>query len=256
MKHALLCATIVAALSFSSFAIAQDSTDKNGWTGTGELGLAVARGNSRSENVNAKIAFQNEDDEWKHKFSASILRAKGEVTGDFDGDGTTEERFELNANRFQMGASSALKMSEFSYWIAALRYEKDDFATFEQQTTFSMGYGHSFIKTERTELSAEVGPGYRRAKLASTGETESDAIARGVVDYKYSLTDTTDLSNNLLVEAGQDNTYIQNDLGIAVKINASFALKAGLQARYNTDVSAGQENTDTLTTVNLVYNFK
>ncbi|MCB2018901.1 MAG: DUF481 domain-containing protein, partial [Hydrogenophaga sp.] len=106
------------------------------------------------------------------------------------------------------------------------------------------------------ELSAEVGPGYRRAKLASTGNTESEVIARGVVDFKHSLTDTTDLVNNFLVEAGSDNTFMQNDFGVAVKISDAFALKAGLQARHNTDVAAGQKKTDTLTTVNLVYNFK
>ncbi|MCB1566347.1 MAG: DUF481 domain-containing protein, partial [Xanthomonadales bacterium] len=156
----------------------------------------------------------------------------------------------------EFGASSALKMNEVSYWVAALRYEKDDFAPYENQTTFSLGYGHSFIKNERTELSAEVGPGYRRAKLASTGNTESEVIARGVVDFKHSLTDTTDLVNNFLVEAGSDNTFMQNDFGVAVKISDAFALKAGLQARHNTDVAAGQKKTDTLTTVNLVYNFK
>ena len=255
MKHLILSAAVLAALSLSHAAVAADGDD-DGWTGTGELGLAMARGNARSENLNAKIDFKNEDDKWKHHFYAKALRAKGEVTGDFDGNGTTEERFELNANRFEFGASSALKMNEVSYWVAALRYEKDDFAPYENQTTFSLGYGHSFIKNERTELSAEVGPGYRRAKLASTGNTESEVIARGVVDFKHSLTDTTDLVNNFLVEAGSDNTFMQNDFGVAVKISDAFALKAGLLARHNTDVAAGQKKTDTLTTVNLVYNFK
>ena len=255
MKHLILSAAVLAALSLSHAAVAADGDD-DGWTGTGELGLAMARGNARSENLNAKIDFKNEDDKWKHHFYAKALRAKGEVTGDFDGNGTTEERFELNANRFEFGASSAMKMNEVSYWVAALRYEKDDFAPYENQTTFSLGYGHSFIKNERTELSAEVGPGYRRAKLASTGNTESEVIARGVVDFKHSLTDTTDLVNNFLVEAGSDNTFMQNDFGVAVKISDAFALKAGLQARHNTDVAAGQKKTDTLTTVNLVYNFK
>lgn len=255
MKHLILSAAVLAALGLCHAAVAADGDD-NGWSGTGELGLAMARGNSRSENLNARLDFKNEDDQWKHHFYAKALRAKGEVTGDFNGDGSTEERFELNANRYEFGASSALKMNEISYWVAALRYESDDFAPYEDQMTFSLGYGRSFIKNERTELSAEVGPGYRRAKLASTGDTESEVIARGVVDFKHSLTETTDLVNNFLVEAGSDNSFIQNDLGIAVKINASFSLKAGLQARHNTDVSPGQKKTDTLTTVNLVYNFQ
>jgi putative salt-induced outer membrane protein len=253
LKHCLLAASLLAAIPIA--AQAQDSND-NGWTGTGELGLALARGNSRSENLNGKLAFKNEDDRWKHSYSLSVLRAKGEVTGDFDGDGVPEESFELNANRYELGASSALKVNEVSSWIAALRYENDDFAPFESQTTFSIGYGHNFIKNDETTLLAEIGPGYRRAKLADTGEVESQAIVRGLVDYKHKLTANTELFNKFLVEAGSDNTFAQNDLGVAVSMNDSFALKAGVQVRHNTDVGVGIEKTDTLTTVNLVYNIK
>jgi putative salt-induced outer membrane protein len=63
--------------------------------------------NARSENLNAKLDFLNEDDQWKHAFNVSVLRAKGEVTGDFDGDGATEESYELNANRYTPSAHQA-----------------------------------------------------------------------------------------------------------------------------------------------------
>ena len=248
MKHAILAATLFAALPLTAVA--------NDWTGTGELGLALARGNARSENLNGKLAFATEDAQWKHSYYASVLRAKGEVTGDFDGDGTPEESFELNANRYELGASSALKVSEISSWVAALRYENDDFAPFSHQTTFSLGYGHQFLSGETTTLRGEIGPGYRRAKDAVTGDTQSDAIVRGLLDYKHKLTGNTDLFNTLLVEAGSDNTFAQDDFGVAVAMNEAFALKAGVQVRHNTDVGVGIDKTDTLTTVNLVYNIK
>jgi putative salt-induced outer membrane protein len=226
------------------------------WTGTGELGLAATRGNARSENLNGKLAFKTEDAQWKHSYSLAALRAKGEVVGDFDGDGTPEESFELNANRYEFGASSALKVNEVSSWVAALRYENDDFAPFEYQSTFSLGYGHNFIKSDATTLSAEIGPGLRRAKNASTGENESDGIVRGLLDYKHKLTGNTELFNTTLMEAGSDNTFAQNDFGVSVAMNESFALKAGLQLRHNTEVGPGVKKTDSLTTVNLVYNIK
>ena len=60
------------------------------------------------------------------------------------------------------------------------------------------------------------------------------------------------------MESGRDNTFIQNDLGVVVAMNERFALKAALQTRHNTDVdqAGGVRKTDTLTTVNLVYNFR
>lgn len=237
-------------------AAAQDTTTTDaptGWTGTGELGLALARGNARSESVNAKLAFAREDESWKHGFHVSALRSKGEVTGDFDGDGVEEERYELSANRYEVGASSAYKFDPRNYVVGAARYENDDFSPYDYQAIASVGYGHKFIDSERTALSTEIGPGFRRARDAETGLVENGVVGRGLVDFKHQLTDNTAIYDTFLVEAGSDNTFVQNDIGIAVAMNEKFALKAGLQARHNSDVEPGTKKTDTLTTINLVY---
>lgn len=250
MPRSPLAAVLAAAVLAPLPAMAQD------WTGTGELGIAASRGNARSENVNAKLAFAREDARWKHDFHAAVLRSKGEVLGDFDGDGVPEERFELSANRYELGASSAYKTSERSRWLAAVRYEDDDFAPYTSQATLSLGYGHTFVDTEATGLSVEIGPGYRRAERAGDGETETGLIARGKLDWRHALTATTALTNVLLVESGSDNTFAQNDFGVAVAMNERFSLKAGLQVRHNTEVEPGIESTDSLVTVNLVYTFQ
>jgi putative salt-induced outer membrane protein len=59
----------------------------------------------------------------------------------------------------------------------------------------------------------------------------------------------------VLVEAGSDNTFYQNDAGLVVNMNKTLALKLGYQVRHNTDVSPGTKKTDQLMTTNLVYNF-
>jgi putative salt-induced outer membrane protein len=226
-----------------------------GWTGTGELGLAVTTGNAQSENLNGKLGFINEDDQWKHSAALSLLRAKGEVVGDFDGDGSVESSRQLTASRYDFAASSAYKYSQRTSWVTSLRYENDDFAPSESQLTFAIGHGYQWIDSETTKLRTEIGPGYRRAKDAGTGESQSDFIVRGGLDFSHVLTSNTDLYNNLLLESGSDNTFVQNELGVAVAMNATLALKAGLQARHNTEVGPGIKQTDTLTTLNLVYTF-
>ncbi len=241
---------------FASLAAASMTAGADGWTGTGELGLAVTSGNAKSENVNGKLALLNEDDQWKHSFALAVLRAEGEVVGDFDGDGVPERDSQLTANRYDLGASSAYKVSPRTSWVAALRYENDDFAPSESQATFSIGHGYQWIDSEETKLRTEVGPGYRRAKSASTGETSSDLILRGGLEFNHVLTDNTKLFNTLLVESGDDNTFVKNDFGVSVAMNSTLALKAGLQARHNTEVAPGVKKTDTLTTLNLVYSFK
>src|SRR3546814_15822294 len=117
----------------------------------------------------------------------------------------------------------------------------------------SAGYGHKFIENERTRLSTEVGPGFRRARDAETGEVENGVVGRGLVDFKHQLTDNTAIYNAFLVESGSDNTFLENDIGIAVAMNEKFALKAGLQARYNSEVEPGTKKTDTLNKTTLVH---
>ncbi|MBB5015404.1 DUF481 domain-containing protein [Rehaibacterium terrae] len=221
------------------------------WTGAGELGIASARGNSRSESLNGKFGLSYQDDTWKHGVSVAGLRARSAVAGD-DGRG-----LELSANRYQFGLTSARKTTDYAYWLGAVRYERDDFAAYEWQRTLSVGYGHTFLSDDdRIMLSIEAGPGQRRAKDAATGLIESDAVGRGLLDYQHKLTANTDLVNTLLVETGSDNTFVQNDLGLVVAMNSRVALKAALQTRYNSDVPENRRNTDTLTTVNLVYKLK
>lgn len=246
-------------LVLAPLAAAQDAPPPpTGWTGSGELGLALARGNSRSENLNAKLAFAFEDARWNHALNASALRAKGEVSGDYDGDGIEETRYQTSANRYELGGSSAYRFNPRNHLSGTVRYENDDFSAFDYQATAALGYGHRFIDGERTRLLGEIGPGYRRAREADTGRQQRSLIARGLLDFRHALTANTELVNTLLVESGKDNTFIQDDLGVSVAMNAHFALKAGLQARHNTDVdeAAGVRRTDTLTTVNLVYSFR
>ncbi|ADV26419.1 protein of unknown function DUF481 [Pseudoxanthomonas suwonensis 11-1] len=228
-----------------------------GWTGTGELGLAMARGNSRSESLNTRLRFSREEEHWKNGFSLSALRSRAEVESDTDGDGIEERRYETSANRYDVSGSSAYRFSPRHHVSANGRYEHDDFSSYDYQGTVAIGFGSRFIDNDRTKFTGEIGPGYRRARTSLDGEVQSSLIGRGLLDLRHQLTDNTELFNTLLVESGKDNTFAQNDLGVSVAMNERFALKAGLQARHNTEVEdASTRRTDTLTTVNLVYNFR
>lgn len=249
MMMKLLCASLCAALPAIGFA-AEPTKD---WTGAAELGLAVTRGNSHSENFNGKLALESESVDWTHKLGLEGVRARARVSGDFDDDGVLDERDELSANRYQFAASSGYRMTPKASWIGALRHEDDDFSSFEYQTTASLGYGYRWLDNERSTLAAELGPGYRRAKRADGGAVDSDLILRGVLDFSHALTANTALTNELLVESGDSNRFAQNDFGIAVAMNSRLALKTGLQLRHNSEVAPGRRKTDTLTTVNLVY---
>jgi putative salt-induced outer membrane protein len=51
-----------------------------GWSGSGEAGVAAASGNTRSEDLNAKVVLKYNDERWKNELSTSALRTKASVT--------------------------------------------------------------------------------------------------------------------------------------------------------------------------------
>ena len=224
---ALLCVSLTGAATAAT------------WKPTGELGLVYTSGNSDTLNVNGKFALHGEDERWIHDFHVLALRGEVEAA--------------VTANRYEGAARSGYKFGERSYAFGSLRYENDDFAPYESQAVASVGYGVYMIKDEDTQLLFEIGPGYRRSELVGSDETEGELIARGFMDFKHRLTPNTELFDALLIEAGSDNTFVQNDLGVAVAMNATLSLKATLQARHNTDVAPGLDRTDTLMTLNLVW---
>ncbi|MDC8013714.1 DUF481 domain-containing protein [Tahibacter soli] len=257
MKKLLVASALLAAMPFGVHA-----ADDGVWKGAGELGFAASRGNSKSENLNAKLNFSMEDDTWKDNFYLTALRSKGEITTAElqNGQLVNVKRYDLTSNRYEAGASLGYKLDERSYIVGALRYEDDDFSPFDYQAVLSVGYGYTAIKNERTELSFEVGPGYKQYKPrptppATTADSENEVVGRGLIGFKYQLTDTTRFEDTFLIEAGADNKFMQNDAGLVVSMNKTLALKLGYQVRHNSDVAPGIKKTDQLMTTNLVYNF-
>ncbi len=262
--RALLTAAVLVALPAAAQA-------DDGWSGSGEFGLVASRGNTRSENVNAKLQFKKEDDTWKDNIFFNALRSKGEITSTTIQDGVpvSQSTYQLTANRYEAGASAGYKLDERSYIVGALRYENDDFSPFNYQAVGSIGYGYTLIKNQRTELSLEIGPGYKRFQPIDFVQTmgdppvsvlvhpdsEGEVVGRGLVTFKHQLTDTTSFQNTLLTEAGSSNTFVQNDAGLSVSVNKTIALKLGYQLRHNSDTGPGVKNTDQLITTNLVFNF-
>ncbi|ALJ27090.1 DUF481 domain-containing protein [Stenotrophomonas acidaminiphila] len=226
------------------------------WSGSGgELGFASARGNSSTESLNGRLKLRYTDDDWVHSMDLFGLRSSAEYKQTDDNGNTYRER-QTTANRYTAGAGSALQLGEHRQLTATVRYESDDFATYDRQGSFGLGYGTRLIDGERLVLDTQIGPGVRRSHNSETDENRTGLIGRGLFDLKFGLTDNTDLVNTLLVESGSYNTFAQNDFGVSVAMNRHFALKAGWQARYNSDVAEDKRKTDTLATMNVVYSFK
>ena len=212
------------------------------WKAKGDVGASFATGNSENRAGNANLDLTYELERWKHGVGFSGIYGN-------DGDATTAQRWELRGQ-------TQYALTERAYAFGAARYEDDRFSQYDYQASLSGGLGYKVIDTERTQFRVQAGPGYRVAEVRGTGEQEDGVILRGDAGFEHQLTETTKVVDKFLVEAGSDNTYLQNDLGLEVTISGALGLRVGYQVRHNTDVLPGIESTDTLTTIGLLYETK
>jgi len=225
------------------------------WTGKAELGVLLASGNTEAKSANTKLDLKHETDKWIHTFFVGALYGE-------NASFSTAERYEA---KYQ----ADYKINDRLSWFGALRAEEDRFSGFAYQATVSTGASYKFIDNPKTKLQASLGAGYRRLKsevLVKTdagevidrieGETQGDPVVTFSSDYAHNFTESTKITNKLLVESGSENTAVQNDLALQVNMTETLALAVGFGVRYNTDPPPLSESTDILTTVNLVYNIK
>jgi putative salt-induced outer membrane protein len=225
------------------------------WTGKGEGGLLLSRGNSDSTAGNVKLDVAKEQNDWKNSLFVAGLYASNAIF-------VTAERIE---GRYQLDH----KISDTLYAFGALRGERDLFSGFQYQVTLSAGVGYKFIDNATTKFAGTVGVGYRELRPEQLikdpsgqvierieGEASGDAVVTGGLTFEHQATKTTKLLDKLLIEAGSSNTSLANDFGVQVSMTDRLALAFGYGLRYNTDPAPGSKKLDQQTTVNVVYNIK
>ena len=224
---------------------AQDDADEErplGWTGVGELGFVSTSGNTDSTALNVKLEFIRTTENWRYRFAGTTL-----MTSE---DGTKDNE------RYTAEAQADRKLGEKGYLFGVYRYDADKFGTYDPSQTFTVGYGRELMKSENHMLKGEIGVGYRNLEERVTGESSSDAILRLLLDDSWQVFSNTAWTNRLLIETGSNNTFTQWNTGLAVSMTDAFAMKFGFELRNNSDIPPGDsEKTDTITSVNLVYNF-
>lgn len=225
------------------------------WTGKAELGVIVSDGNTEAKSANTKVDLTHQGTTWKNNFYVAALYGE-------NAEFSTAERYEA---RYQADRKITDKLS----WFFGLRGEEDRFSGFAYQATASTGVTYQFIDNATTKFDGSVGAGYRRLQPQLLIKTDAGEVLDRIKDeedsepvgtlgsnFEHSFTESTKITNKFLAEIGSDNNSLQDDIALAVSMTDKLALAVGVGVRYNSDPPPLAESTDTLFTVNLVYNIK
>ncbi|MEK8019913.1 MAG: DUF481 domain-containing protein [Candidatus Parabeggiatoa sp.] len=233
----------------------------DGFTGEGSLGITYNSGNTETQDLNAGLSLGYAHAQWEHKANLGALQS--------------EENNNKTAERYGLKLQSDYKLpSEIDSLFGTIRYEDDQFSSYEYQASLVGGYGHHFIKTDPTKLKVEIGAGVRQSKLKDSadsgadefsgderldltfkGEENTEAIVHFGLEFSHQLSEQATFTQDLLVEGGKENIYTKSISALHVKLMGNLSLKLALEIRNNSEVNPGTEKTDTTTTMNLVYNF-
>jgi putative salt-induced outer membrane protein len=223
------------------------------WTGKAELGVLIAGGNTESTSANTKLDLAHDGAKWRHTI--------------YFGAQYGENAQFTNAERYEARYQADRKITDKLSWFFALRGEEDRFSGFAYQATASTGVAYQFIDSPTTKFSGSLGAGYRTLQpqiLVKTpagevidrikGDQDSEPVGTLGSIFEHSFTENTKITNKFLAESGSTNTAVQDDLSLQVNMSKKLALAVGYGVRYNSDPPPLAKATDTLMTVNLVYN--
>jgi len=227
------------------------------WASRSELGYALARGNTDSDNGNLKFGIAHLYNHWIEAFGVDGLYGKT------NGIGT--------AQRLDGHLQVDYKFTDSAFWFGKLEYQDDRYSGFQYQASAATGLGRIFLQSDTDKLTAQLGIGVRRLRPEQVirddtgavldripGESSEDTVAAGAVTCEHDFNTSTKLLESLSVESGRANTLVKNNLGIQVKMSTSLALAISYSYIRNSSPppTTVLSKTDQLTTVNLVYEIK
>ncbi len=236
LRHGLL---VVVFVLFSGAVHSQAGSppvEESPWSGNVSLGYLATSGNTNTTSYNTAFGIAYAKNKWTHAFDAAANGA--------------DESDTVTAEAYQADWKSSYDFSEHNYLFGLVAWRKDRFSGVNEQLSESIGYGRRIIDTPAHLLNAEIGAGYRNADL-SDNTSESGVIGRLGLDYKWTFSETSNFEQNISVESGSDNTYIESVSAVRAKLLGDFAIVFSYTVRHNTDVPVGSEKTDKMTAISL-----
>ena len=240
----LLCPTTRTAIAADTelSGISPD-TDANGpeVSGTIAVGVINASGNTESTSTNLDLALDIVDERWRHNllFNAYVASEQGET----------------NAERYGTQLQSEYRITERTYVFGLGRYETNRFGLYDRRTSLSFGLGRRVVDREQLTLDLEAGVGHRESEPTGSAETETETTNVLRSDLTWAFSEHGELSSVLEVESGELNTASRSVTSLKSKLTEDLAWRLSYTVEHNSEVPAGIEQTDTLTTVSLQYGF-
>jgi len=204
------------------------------------LGYVGTTGNTETTTFNTEMLAAWRTERWTHNVKFQGLGA--------------QENDVTQAERYYLEDKSDYNLDENQYLFGLGTYTDDRFSGFEYQATLTAGYGRYLLRREGLSLQAFGGLGYRESDVVGAG-TDGEGIVTFGENLAWALSDNAALTQSFTSDVGEELTVSKFEIGLETNIVGRITTKLAFQARNTSEVPAGTEKTDTMTSVSLVYSF-
>ena len=230
---AAVCGLALNAVTMAEENPAPEKADDHKIKASVELGFLFKTGNTKSGDVKTGVDVDHEHGQWRNavKFDLLYKKTETEVT---DGNGNVSDEFETSDQKWSITGQTNYTFKDMgkNYAYGNLWYENDRFSSFDNQSSFSAGWGKQWVKNDTWSLFADIGPGYKRDVLKETGETETTAILQAQAMYEREINSHVQFKQLLVgkyaLDSGKNSTY-KAESSLTTKLIETLQLKFTLQ---------------------------
>jgi putative salt-induced outer membrane protein YdiY len=256
MDQKLIVAAALGLTLSSSVALAAEPVEKSAISSSAELGMLFKTGNTKSVDLKGGYDFKYEKDLWRSTLAFDILVKKADQEQD---DGTDE--FETTDRKWSIVSKTnyILNKSNKSYVYSDVSYEDNSITgNFDNQSSFSLGLGREWYKSETSSFFADIGPGYKRDVIKDTSEVNTAFIVQAQALYIRQINEHVEFKQSASAKYAPKsgkNSVFNAESSLTTKLIETLQLKVSIKLDYNTEVDDDIKKLDTQTAITLVYSF-
>jgi putative salt-induced outer membrane protein YdiY len=195
------------------------------------LGYTLNQGNTDSTLATAGLLTEGKWQEREVRAGADYMlgRESGATTAD-------------NARGF-VGFKELLKYDIYGTTDASVMYDK--IADVDYRTILSVGLGYYFLRTDKANLSLDVGPAYVWEKVG--GEKDDYLAVRVAELFDYAISETAKVFQGLeyIVEADDSDSYLLTaEFGAEAQLNARLSMRLSYKINYDSEPAEDKKKSD------------
>lgn len=208
------------------------TTVQAAWVGEVELGLGMARGNTKNIDVQASLESGYRAGRWLHNILLDWYVARESILIERN-DGTLFDNDKTTANRQLWRYKPEFYFTSEFYGFVLFQGERDTPLDIDGRYSQVLGVGYKLIDTELITVDAEVGAGNKRTLFISDSPTLRQPIAYFGLTYEHEIGDLWTLEAEASADTGDENTSTEGTFSAIYQLTDAVSLKATVEARHN-----------------------